>query len=346
MLARFTGGRDGDGAVGTGTPTYGRAATALVALLGVLWLGAAARWLTAARRRVLAVALANKSNENDPPQGLIAMAGEALGALNAISAGAFAGYRVFGPGDRLRNALREDVLRLSSVLGDVPAIPRVIQRIDERARRVLVMVNVGLPLRTPGDLSGRGPKLLAACRAVELIIEAAAVARAEVMIQAVGVHPLPEPSGPHVGQPDVASIRKYLLEPAGRIAPQDGSHSALRELEAGTSLLYVSDFLTEDLGMLASRSADLELDGGSAGFLRVVAPEELLLVGTGLAGSSLQDRSGWTEADLEVAYAALGSELERAFDDFSGGLVTISSSQSSIELLESLKESRLFTLLR
>jgi hypothetical protein len=347
-VVRYSGGSEADRP--NGLPLYNAgtrlpAALTFAALLAGLWgvrtarrLGRARQAKRLGRREASGLVLADAA-------GLVAQAGESLGKPSAaLRAGAFAGYRPFEPGDRLESALRDDLI-LNAVY-DVPVIPRIPLRIDDRSTRLLVVVNVGRGMRLPSP-RGPAPKVAAAGAAAELLAELAWSRRAEVTVRLAGLTPPPPALGPLSASPGPGEVRRYISAGARRPA-RWSAPLGLVATEEGGSVVYVSDCLTEGGGELLRRAEAFEQDGGAAGAVLVYSPAEFRLLAFGFAPAAgmFSDRSEWSANDLAAAHRLLAERLRGAWDDTRGGLAVLSATLRAAQVLDVIRESRLMELLR
>jgi len=283
----------------------------------------------------------------DDAPGLVAQAGESLGRPSGVlRAGAFAGYRSFEPGDRLELAVREDLLL--STLFNIPLIPRIPQRIDDRATKLVIVVNVSRGMRTPAaGRKGPGPKIAASALLTELLSELAWARRAEVTILATGLDSAPPPLGPLSGSPGPGQVAAQIVKWASHRSSWSASVSLPCD-EVGGSMAFVSDFLNEDLEQLARNASLFEQEGGGFGAVHIYSPAEYHLLGSGFSPSSgvFAERTEWTSDDLKGAHAALVFELASRWDPFRGGFTAISSSYSAEQMLEVIRDGRFLDIFR
>lgn len=322
------------------------AALAVVFALAALWMmRVVRRWLQmrAASREVagdVAAAL------QESAAGVVAQAGESLGRPVTIRrAGAFAGFRPFEPGDRLDSVPMDDVVLLTS--GASALVPRVAQRIDERARRVVIIVNVGNSMRHPALRSTLPSKLVAAAAICELVAEIAWRGRAEVELHATGLAGGPTMMGTFMASPGEGEVTRLVCGLAHERAVWNPP--ALRpELDELAAVVYVSDFLNDDLERLQAWATELEDDGGGFGAIHVFSRTELKLLDFGLSpsGRVICERSEWTHHDLEAAHSRFVDMLAATFERFRGGMEVVEAGRTASDLLEELRESPLLEMLR
>jgi hypothetical protein len=114
------------------------------------------------------------------------------------------------------------------------------------------------------------------------------------------------------------------------------------------SVVMISDFLNEDLERLRRFAANVEEEGGLFGAIHVHAPDELLLLGAGVAPAfgMLCDRTTWSVMDARMAQQSFRDEAEAALGGFSGGLLSVSSALTPSAVLGLLADSPLLGVLR
>ncbi len=282
----------------------------------------------------------------DSGPGLVAQVGESIGRpVSSVKAGAFAGYRPWEPGDQLNSALMDDVMLMSGFHKKI--IPRIIQRMDERSSRVMLLVNVGRSMRIPKPFMEIGPKILCAIRIAQIVAEMAWSKSAELSLGVTGLEQFPEPLGPYFGDPGADEFEKYLLAQAA----QKASWQVVPQIpifDEGTKVVYISDFILENWQHVLQQTEILQEDGGGFAGVYVYSKAELKLLDICVAPNArlLCDRSEWTDLDLAQAYQNFAKTLEETFDGTEGGLTTISASMNSYEMLDAFRSSRLLEVLR
>ncbi len=283
-------------------------------------------------------------------RGAVRSAGEALGSpQSTLRVGAFAGFRPFAAGDRLSAAVREDVVLYAQARsrGEPARIPRVARHIDELGRHVRLLVNVGMSMRTPGAFRSTAAKLRAAAGTCELLAEVGWQFRSTVEIIPLGLREPGEVFGPAASPSASGAVSRHVLGQGGlpatwRPRPQ------LPDQDFPMSVVLVSDFLNEDLRQLQRFAAGIEEEGGLFGAVQVHSPDELLLLGAGVAPSFdvLCDRTGWSALDSRLAHEQFRTELDLALGGYAGGLLSVSGELSATEILGLLAEAPLLRLLR
>lgn len=278
-------------------------------------------------------------------RGYLREIGEALGSpATDLAAGAVAGVRPIDPGEQLRSAVRQDVLVMAGLAGpDLAGSIRVLQRIDERTRRLLVVVHVGASMQIPRE-RGRSDKLRAAAMVCEVLAEIVWATRGEVRLalvhgSTVSAPLVVAPGGPHPAEAILAHASQ-----------RRGWQSRLpHELVGpGDTVVYVSDYLNENLDQLARSVEDIEADGSPTGFVHIVSSSEHHLTDFGIHphSGSVLDRSELAARELGEAYERFGHELDARLDHASGGVLHVRSPIRAAELVVLVRTSRLLPFLR
>lgn len=352
-LARYTGGDEGKATAGArvadsrGVPSD-LAALAAISLLVLLWAMRLGRRVFIRRGTPSLQPSAPPRHGVEIPQGLGADYGSA-GArpIATRRPGAAAGMRALEPGDRLSQAFLEDVVLMSDP-ANPPIVPRVVQRIDERARRIDFLVNLGRGMRTPEG--GRWPlKIDAAGTAVEVVARIAWQSGAEVRVIPIGAGvKASAPLGPYFAAPGDG----VLLQQLEAISKESGEWKPAEVPatweDCPEALVYVSDFLNEDTDALARLAARVEGEGTAFAAIAVFSPAELIQLDICLAPSAgiVCDRSEWTTGDLASVHAHLMEDLEDLFGETRGGMAVVSSAFSLEEVYATLTRLRLMELIR
>jgi len=282
------------------------------------------------------------------PVGVVREAGEALGKPRPSSgAGAFASFRPLEAGDNLSAAVRDDLIVYAHAAetGLRAPVPRVVTRFDERARAVSIVINLGVSMRLPLGSTG-SPKIVAAAMAIEVFAAIGFQHRAEVTIFAVGLNGVTQPLGPLSGTQEAGDIARYLATQAKRTPSQD--QVDLGGLEFAGSLIYISDFLTEDFEIMRRFAAAHEGEGREFGAMLVYSPSEFLLLDSGLSVSTASacDRTDWHPRDLARAHSQFVAEVEHRFGQGRGGFTVLSSDTRADEFLASIRDGLLIDLMR
>lgn len=331
------------------------------AMAGVWWLRVGRRlrlWRTQRQQVAAERGVAASFDE-----GAVRAAGEALGRPQSyLRVGAFAGYRPFEPGDRLQNAVLEDLIFMlvprqwpnTEHPAVRPTIPRVAQRIDERLHRLHLVVQLGESLRLPRYRGQLPPKMAAAARVAGLLAAEALRRQAEVIVHPLGlrhpVAPLVQVGG------SGKEVYAWLLEAASR--PGRWAAEPVAACEEPGSVVYISDFLAEQAADVLAWAARAEADVGPVGAVLVYDPAEFHYLDVGCVKKETRwswlpgidvwcDRSEWLPTDLQQVHRSFTNRLEDAFNHQGlGGLTVISSHWSDADFVEAFRAGRLMEVLR
>lgn len=348
LLAGYTGGNvlseDPELAGTLRTRPLGLAALSIILLLA--WSRRAARRLsgTLAQRRLRHLEHVSR-RRYDPPDAVVAAAGDWDGRSSTWPrTGAFGGYRPLEAGDRPSAIVLQDLVL--PALGGPQLLPRVMQRIEEGAPGVLVLVNLGDSMRVPRRSSH--DKASFAGQVAHHVAASAWKIRGEVEIHAVGITGETEivastrlsPGHDELG----ANIRACLARRplAGRAPWPD-------ELPECGSVVYISDFQLEDMRAFQAWVSGLEGAGVRVGGVMVYSPLEFTMIEGGrLAGSGVwADRTDWDPDDVFAAFSRRRDDLERIFDEVTtGGLVVASTHFNDDDVALALEAGRLLQILR
>jgi len=347
MLARYTGGLElPAGALPRDvlrTRPFALAALSLILLAA--WGRRAARRLFGMRthrrlRHIEQVA----QRRYDPPDAVVAAAGDWDGRSSTWPrTGAFGGYRPLEAGDRPTAIVLQDIVLPAQ--GGPQLLPRVMQRIEEAAPGVLVLVNLGESMRVPGRDHGK------AVFAGHIALHVAAAAwkiRGEVEIHSVGVEGeseivAPTRLSPGYEELDVNVRARLAQRPFRDQAPWPD------DLPECGSVVYVSDFQLEDPRELQSWLTRLEGAGIRVGGVMVYSPLEFTMIEGGrLAGSGVwADRTDWDPDDVFAAFSRRRDVIEHIFDaTTTGGLVVAGTQFSQDDVEVALESGRLLQILR
>jgi hypothetical protein len=303
----------------------------------------------AVRRRVREVLAREPGQLGEQSGGGVTGAAELLSrAVPDKLVGAFAGYRVLDPGDRISGADRMDLLRFVGVVkveGFELVIPRIPLRIDEQSRPLHIIVQCGVSMRTPGLSSSRPTKLLAAARAARVAAQVAAGRGAQVHVSLLGLA-----SGAIVQtfSGDCGESVLEMVEHSALAAPAPARAGVPALPDEDAAVLYISDFLTEALDAAAELVRGAVSEGMPLGAVIVYAPSEYQLVDSGLTGGPRIwcDRTEWAPADVEALYRKLRREVGTIFEAATGGLCAVSTMQTDVAMSETFASSKLVELFR
>jgi hypothetical protein len=296
-------------------------------------------------------------------EGVVHAVGEALGHPQShLRVGAFAGFRPFEPGDRLQNAVMEDLISMtvpqqwegSGRPVVRPTIPRVAQRIDERLHRLHLVVRLGESLRRPSRRRQPPPKVAAAARVAGLLATEALKRQAEVMVHVLGLR-TEIAAQVQVGG-SATEIYHWLMLAAGR--PGHWKCGPPPTIEEPGGVVYISDFLAEQSTEVLAWSARTLPDVGPTGGVLVYSPAEFHYVDVGFVPTDTRwpwlpgldvwcERSEWLPSDVQHVHRGFINRLSDAFDEQgSGGLTVVSSDWSESDYVGAFRAGRLMEVLR
>ncbi|HYV49701.1 MAG TPA: hypothetical protein VFA20_32815 [Myxococcaceae bacterium] len=331
-------------------PVRSSAVRALVVAALLYWgVRLVQRWRAAAGLRLTSQRQARLSLAIDA-RGAVHSAGEALGRpQSALQVGAFAGFRPLEPGNRLSSVVRDDLVVYARArsLGRPTRLPRVARHIEELGRHVRIVVNVGMSMRTPAVREGRAGKLHAAANVCQLLAEVGWHFRSMVEVVPAGLRQAGETFGPAAFAGAAGAVAAHVLAQGKHPTPWMRL-ARMPEVDRPMSVVVVSDFLNDDLGALGRFAADVEEEGGLFGAVHVHIPEELQLLGAGVAPGFdlLCDRTSWSATDARLAHERFRDEVDVALGGYAGGFLSISGALQAPEILALVSEAPLLAVLR
>ena len=265
-----------------------------------------------------------RRSSGEDPASLLAAAGDALGQPTTVGkVGPFAGFRSIEPGDRLGDAVTEQILLMST---GTDVIPQVARRVRELTVAVNLVINCGSSMRPTAR--GRG-KLGFAIQVAELLAAAAWRGGGAVTVQLVGLEGDDPWSAPIYGGSG-AEIRSFVLDAIDRRRSTTIRKMPLRARGPALSSVEIllSDFAYEDFNELRRDLQEYETDERAVAVIAITDEEDIRATGWRryIDEYFVVDRSVDSEADLRGERARTMKELERLVRSSSGLFVKLDES--------------------
>lgn len=267
--------------------------------------------------------------------------GEHLGKASSLEReGEFALRRTLAVGDPLRSIVKTDLLMSAVEQFAEMLIPRVTDRFRTQAKYLRIAANVGTSVTLPAFLS---TKLRGAGRVCEGLAHVAWTGQTHVTFDAITGPDSVVTNGSFTSSPSEGFVQMFFL---GEVSTGAVVRPRL-ELDDGESLVYVSDFLNEDLPALQREFARIEEEGGRVAVIHVYWEGELdLLESTVGSGGASAFRAGLSSEDLRAEQTELVARLERDFSELTGGVLSISVTSPNEELISAIINSPCLEVLR
>jgi hypothetical protein len=258
--------------------------------------------------------------------------------------GASGGLRPLEPGDRVSAMVVDDLIRMSR--GDRSVLPRMSLRIEEAAPTTGVLVNLGPSMRQPAQ-AGRPAKVVLAAQVADLVASHAWQGRASASVRAVGITGDSIAIAETTLHPGQGEVERALLDLSRRPPARVSTPWATEGHEVG-ALVYISDFLREDLEALSVWLTQTEASGVRVAGILVYSVVEYTMIETGRLASTREfvDRPDWSTRDVAREMRRRADQVERIFELASGGLTIADTGMTTQDLEMILEERRVLEVLR
>jgi hypothetical protein len=238
--------------------------------------------------------------------------------------------------DKLVGVRRDALARLG--LG-VPTDITVEQRVRPQVARLDVVVHLGASMRVPGP-GGSLPKVALAAVCAQVLAELGWLYGAQVRLAALGLAGGLKEWGPAPGRDRENGLIEDITAWAKAEPPGPAAGLADLDPEPGTLVVFISDFLTEDVPALLTEAAAATEDEGRFAAVRVQTPEDAEQVGLGFVSPfAVLDRTGLTPADLRAALADRLAATRRSFAQHGRPLAAVEATMTGEEILAELEAS-------
>jgi len=258
-------------------------------------------------------------------------------------AGLPAGQRAFQAGDALSTARPATLLGFTETgrkVGLPPRLPTMRLRHASRSVEATVWIDASPSLFIP-DVSEHFTKAQYAEALVRLLCGYVWLQGGHVRLFAAN-GPAFEPFSPGTDQEEVTQAVASIFAQS-----KDPARSSLvgpRDMEPSQALFLVSDLFSVEARQLQQMGLTFQQDDVSFRVVHLVDMDEFGLAGLGAARWAVEDRTGWSSADLERAYNGRIRAMKRAVESAGGCFASVTTNLVVNDCVERLLDGGVLSL--